>query len=278
MACPVRRAEPGPPRNTTSEARSSGSATPRWASEAAFSKRFLLKPSRSTWPAVGVPAISDGVMTFTLIPLRLASMAVTRENMTMAAMAPPSTLSPGVATLAASEAILMTGEPGPGDAPGGGYSDIPAETAATIDAGGWLHMGDIGSMDERGFLRVTSRVKDMIIRGGMNLYPAEIEAVLQDHPAVETAAVIGVPDEKWGDQVAAVLRVRADFARPTAAELTQFLRDQIAPHKIPVFWSFVDGLPMTPTGKTQKFVLRQQVTDGTLTFDEIRPSKSASQL
>jgi fatty-acyl-CoA synthase len=155
---------------------------------------------------------------------------------------------------------------------------MPAETAATIDAGGWLHMGDIGSMDERGFLRVTSRVKDMIIRGGMNLYPAEIEAVLQDHPAVETAAVIGVPDEKWGDQVAAVLRVRADFARPTAAELTQFLRDQIAPHKIPVFWSFVDGLPMTPTGKTQKFVLRQQVTDGTLTFDEIRPSKSASQL
>lgn len=78
--------------------------------------------------------------------------------------------------------------------------------------------------------------------------------------------------------MAAVLRVRADFARPTAAELTQFLRDQIAPHKIPVFWSFVDGLPMTPTGKTQKFVLRQQVTDGTLTFDEIRPSKSASQL
>jgi fatty-acyl-CoA synthase len=185
-------------------------------------------------------------------------------------------------------ADMMTGEPVPVNEQGEiccrgyqnmrGYYDMPAETAATIDAGGWLHMGDIGSMDERGFLRVTSRVKDMIIRGGMNLYPAEIEAVLQDHPAVETAAVIGVPDEKWGEQVAAVLRVRADFARPTAAELTEFLRDQIAPHKIPVFWSFVEGLPMTPTGKTQKFVLRQQVTDGTLTFNEIRPSKSASQL
>jgi fatty-acyl-CoA synthase len=117
----------------------------------------------------------------------------------------------------------------------------------------------------------------MIIRGGMNLYPAEIEAALQDHPAIETAAVIGVPDEKWGEQVAAVLRLRADFARPTAAELTEFLRDQIAPHKVPVFWSFVDGLPLTPTGKTQKFVLRQQVADGALTFDEVGPSKSVTQ-
>ena len=106
----------------------------------------------------------------------------------------------------------------------------------------------------------------------------EIEAALQDHPAIETAAVIGVPDEKWGEQVAAVLRLRADFARPTAAELSEFLRDQIAPHKIPVFWSFVDGLPMTPTGKTQKYVLRQQAADGALTFDEARPSKSVTPL
>ena len=127
-------------------------------------------------------------------------------------------------------------------------------------------------MDERGFLRVTGRVKDMIIRGGMNLYPAEIEAVLQDHPAIETAAVIGVPDEKWGEQVAAVLRLRADFARPTAAELSEFLRDQIAPHKIPVFWTFADGLPMTPTSKSQKYVLRQQAADGTLT----RPGPAAA--
>jgi len=86
-----------------------------------------------------------------------------------------------------------------------------------------------------------------------------------------------VPDEKWGEQVAAVLRLRADFAQPTVAELTEFLRDQIAPHKIPVFWTFVDGLPMTPTGKTQKYVLRQQAADGTLTFDEVRPPKSVSQ-
>ncbi|MCW2756892.1 MAG: AMP-dependent synthetase, partial [Nocardioidaceae bacterium] len=81
-----------------------------------------------------------------------------------------------------------------------GYYEMPRETAATIDPDGWLHMGDIGSMDARGFLKVTGRVKDMIIRGGMNLYPAEIEAALQDHPAIETAAVIGIPDDRWGEQ------------------------------------------------------------------------------
>ena len=127
------------------------------------------------------------------------------------------------------------------------------------------------ALDERGFLRLTGQVKDVIIRGGMNLYPAEIEAALQDHLAIETAAVIAVPDEKWGEQVAAVLRLRADLARSAVAELTEFLRDQIAPHKIPVFWTFVDELPMTPTGKTQNFVLRQRAADGTPIFDEVGP-------
>ena len=149
-----------------------------------------------------------------------------------------------------------------------GYYDRADATAATIDADGWLHMGDIGTMDERGFLRVTGRVKDMIIRGGLNLYPAEIEAALLDHPAIENVAVIGVPDEKWGEQVGAVLRLRAGFDQPTVGELTEFLRDQIAPHKVPVFWTYVDALPMTSTGKTQKFVLRDQAAGGDLTFEE----------
>ena len=149
-----------------------------------------------------------------------------------------------------------------------GYYDMPDATAATIDADGWLHMGDIGTMDERGFLRVTGRVKDMIIRGGLNLYPAEIEAALLDHPAIENVAVIGVPDEKWGEQVGAVLRLRAGFDQPTVGELAEFLRDQIAPHKVPVFWTYVDALPMTSTGKTQKFVLRDQAAGGDLTFEE----------
>jgi fatty-acyl-CoA synthase len=153
-----------------------------------------------------------------------------------------------------------------------GYYAQPEETAATIDDDGWLHMGDIGAMDERGYLTITGRAKDMIIRGGMNLYPAEIEGALTDHPAVETAAVIGVPDEVWGEQVGAVLRIRAGQDRPPITELTTFLRQRIAPHKTPVYWAFRDELPLTPSGKIQKFVLREDLVKGLLTFDETRPT------
>jgi len=153
-----------------------------------------------------------------------------------------------------------------------GYYAQPEETAATIDDDGWLHMGDIGAMDERGYLTITGRAKDMIIRGGMNLYPAEIEGALTDHPAVETAAVIGVPDEVWGEQVGAVLRIRAGQGRPPITELTSFLRRRIAPHKTPVYWAFRDELPLTPSGKIQKFVLREDLVKGLLTFDETRPT------
>ena len=183
-------------------------------------------------------------------------------------------------------ADMLTGEPVPLEEQGEicvrgyqamrGYYEMPRETAATIDGDGWLHMGDIGSMDARGFLKVTGRVRDMIIRGGMNLYPAEIEAALQDHPAVETAAVIGIPDERWGEQVGAVLRVRAGHDRPGIAELTEFLRGQLAPHKCPVYWSFTDAMPMTPSGKIQKFLLRDQAAQGALRFDQARPTASAS--
>jgi fatty-acyl-CoA synthase len=157
-----------------------------------------------------------------------------------------------------------------------GYYEMPRETAATIDPDGWLHMGDIGSMDARGFLKVTGRVKDMIIRGGMNLYPAEIEAALQDHPAIETAAVIGIPDDRWGEQVGAVLRIRPGHDRPTIPALTEFLHTQLAPHKCPVYWSFADTMPMTPSGKIQKFILRDQAAQGTLLFDQPRPTAPAS--
>ncbi len=152
-----------------------------------------------------------------------------------------------------------------------GYYRMPDATDHTIDADGWLHMGDIGTMDERGFLRVTGRVKDMIIRGGMNLYPAEIEAPLEEHPAVETAAVIGVFDPTWGERVAAVIKIRAGHDRPTVAELTDFLRPQIAAHKVPVLWAFSEALPMTPTGKIQKYVLRDLAAENSLGF-EMRPA------
>ncbi len=151
-----------------------------------------------------------------------------------------------------------------------GYYGLPDETAVTIDHDGWLHMGDIGTMDERGYLQVTGRIKDMIVRGGMNLYPAEIEGVLTTHPAVETAAVIGVADATWGEQVGAVLRLRPDHPRPSVDELTVLVRGQLAPHKAPVFWAFCDELPMTSSGKIQKFVLREDVVKGLLIFDEVR--------
>jgi fatty-acyl-CoA synthase len=131
-------------------------------------------------------------------------------------------------------------------------------------------------MDARGFLKVTGRVKDMIIRGGMNLYPAEIEAALQDHPAIETAAVIGIPDDRWGEQVGAVLRIRLGHDRPAIPALTEFLHTQLAPHKCPAYWSFTDTMPMTPSGKIQKFILRDQAAQGTLPFTQSRPTAPAS--
>jgi fatty-acyl-CoA synthase len=110
------------------------------------------------------------------------------------------------------------------------------------------------------------------VRGGMNLYPAEIEGVLTTHPAVEAAAVIGVPDETWGEQVGAVLRLRPEHPRPSVDELTDLVRSQLARHKAPVLWAFRGELPMTPSGKIQKFLLRDAVIAGELSFDEVRAS------
>ncbi|GAA3522443.1 AMP-binding protein [Amycolatopsis ultiminotia] len=155
-----------------------------------------------------------------------------------------------------------------------GYYRMEAATSAAIDEDGWLHLGDLGSMDERGFVKIRGRIKDMIIRGGMNIYPAEIEAALGDHPAVEYAAVIGVPDDKWGEQIGAVVKLRRGAERPSVEELTGYLRTEIAPHKTPVYWSFVAEMPTTPSGKIQKFVLRQQAEEGTLSFDFVRSARA----
>jgi len=144
------------------------------------------------------------------------------------------------------------------------YYQMPEETAATIDADGWLHMGDIGTMDARGFLRVTGRVKDMIIRGGVNLYPREIEDLLFDHPAIAEVAVIGIPDEKWGEQVGAIVRLRDGVEKPSQDQLRSWCRDRLSAHKAPAYWFFTDTFPMTPSGKIQKFVLRDQIEAGEL--------------
>ncbi|WP_227999059.1 AMP-binding protein [Nocardia australiensis] len=142
------------------------------------------------------------------------------------------------------------------------YFDMPDATGACIDADGWLHMGDLGSMDERGFIRVTGRLKDMVIRGGLNIYPREIEELLTTHPAVADAAVVGIPDDKWGEQLAAVIRIPAGIEQPMAEELRSFCRANLSAHKTPAYWSFVTEFPLTPTGKIQKYVLQDRLRNG----------------
>ena len=142
-----------------------------------------------------------------------------------------------------------------------GYFDDPAATRQAIDADGWLHTGDLGSADERGYYRIEGRLKEMIIRGGENIYPREIEQVLYAHPGVVDVAVVGVPDDHWGEQVAA-------FVRPvpgqdvTSGELTAYCRARLAAHKTPRHWVFTDAFPLTASGKVQKFVLRDQFVSG----------------
>ncbi len=142
-----------------------------------------------------------------------------------------------------------------------GYNDNPEATAKAIDKQGWLHTGDLGTMDARGFLKVTGRVKDMIIRGGENLFPAEIENVLLEHPAVAEVAVVGVPDEKWGEIAICFFR-KADGATCTRDELIAHVRRDLAAPKTPSHWIPVSAFPMTASGKIQKFVLRDKFVAG----------------
>jgi fatty-acyl-CoA synthase len=144
-----------------------------------------------------------------------------------------------------------------------GYFDMPEATAEAIDADGWLHTGDLATMDDRGYLRIEGRLKDMVIRGGENFYPREIEELLFTHPAVAEVAVLGVPDEKWGEELAAVVRL-APGHRPSDRELRAFVRERLAPQKAPRIWAFLDELPLTPSGKVQKFVLRERFVKGEL--------------
>ncbi|HET9728542.1 MAG TPA: AMP-binding protein, partial [Acidimicrobiia bacterium] len=144
-----------------------------------------------------------------------------------------------------------------------GYYRNDDATADAIDADGWYHTGDLASMDERGYCRIEGRLKDMIIRGGENIYPREIETVLFEHPAVGDVAVVGIPDEKWGEQVAAFIRPAED-SRPTITELSTFVRKRLAAYKAPRTWVFVEQFPLTGSGKVQKFVLREQLLKGDL--------------
>jgi acyl-CoA synthetase (AMP-forming)/AMP-acid ligase II len=146
-----------------------------------------------------------------------------------------------------------------------GYFDMPERTAETVDPDGWVHTGDLGTLDERGYLRVTGRLKDMIIRGGENIYASEIEQVLFTHPGIRDAAVIGLPDPKWGEIVAAVLVPAEPSQVPAVTELHDLCREQLAPHKMPARWFQAAELPLTGSGKIQKFRLREQIERAELT-------------
>jgi fatty-acyl-CoA synthase len=145
-----------------------------------------------------------------------------------------------------------------------GYYGMAQETSAAIGEDGWLRTGDLGVMDERGYVKIAGRLKDMIIRGGMNLFPREIEEVIFDHPDVAQASVIGVPDERLGEVVAAVVLPRDPAAPPDPGELAAFCRERLARHKAPALWFFVEEYPLTPSGKVQKFKLQELVASGAI--------------
>ncbi len=136
-----------------------------------------------------------------------------------------------------------------------GYWDEPEKTAEAV-RGGWMHTGDLAVIDEAGFARIVGRIKDMIIRGGENIYPREIEEFIYRHPAVEDVQVIGVPDAKFGEEVLACVKLRAG-ASADEAELISFCRGQIAHFKVPRYVRFVQSFPMTVSGKVQKYLLRE---------------------
>ena len=157
-----------------------------------------------------------------------------------------------------------------------GYFEMPDKTRETIDEDGWLHTGDLVTMDDRGYTTITGRLRDMIIRGGENIYPREIEELLFEHPQVSDVAVVGLPDERWGEIVGAFVR-DADPANPAAdAELHTYCREHLSPQKTPKVWYRVDDFPLTPSGKIQKFVLVDEWRKGL--WEAARQERSGARL
>ncbi len=139
-----------------------------------------------------------------------------------------------------------------------GYWNDEARTRDVVDAGGWMHTGDLAVIDERGYCNIVGRVKDMIIRGGENVSPREIEEFLYRHPAVLDVAVVGVPDAKYGEAVCACIRLR-DGATATEEEIREFCHGEIAHYKVPKYVRFMDSFPMTISGKVQKYLIREHL-------------------
>jgi fatty-acyl-CoA synthase len=138
-----------------------------------------------------------------------------------------------------------------------GYWNDPQMTAEAVDAEGWMHSGDLATMDEDGYVNIVGRIKDMIIRGGENIYPREIEEFLYTHPAIVDTQVIGVPDDRYGEELMAWVQLGAG-EQLTEDELRDFCEGQIAHFKIPRYIKFVDDFPLTVTGKVRKVEMREK--------------------
>jgi fatty-acyl-CoA synthase len=137
-----------------------------------------------------------------------------------------------------------------------GYWDDEEATREAIDSAGWMHTGDLAVMDQDGYLRIVGRIKDMVIRGGENISPREVEEFLYGLPEISEVEVIGVPSERYGEELMAWVKLR-DGATATADDLIAACRGRIAGYKIPRYWRFTESFPRTATGKTQKFRLRE---------------------
>lgn len=141
-----------------------------------------------------------------------------------------------------------------------GYYKMPEATAAAIDENGWLHTGDLARRDENGYYKITGRIKDMIIRGGENIYPKEIEDFIYTHPKVSDVQVIGVPDKQYGEEIMACVVLKPGEAM-TEDELKDYVASHMAKHKVPRYVDFVDSFPMNAAGKILKYKMREQAVE-----------------
>jgi fatty-acyl-CoA synthase len=151
-----------------------------------------------------------------------------------------------------------------------GFWGDAAQTREAIDADGWMHTGDLATMNEEGYVNIVGRIKDMVIRGGENIYPREIEEFLYRNPAVQDVQVVGVPDAKYGEELCAWIIVKPGQAL-TEDGVRDFCKGQIAHYKVPRYIRFVEAFPMTVTGKIQKFKIRDEM----IAMLDLRPARTA---
>jgi fatty-acyl-CoA synthase len=144
-----------------------------------------------------------------------------------------------------------------------GYYKMEEATKAVIDGEGWLHSGDLAVRDENGYYKITGRIKDMIIRGGENIYPREIEELIYTYPKVQDVQVVGLPSKKYGEEVVAYIILKKNVTT-TEDEIKAFVNENMSRHKVPAFVRFIDEFPMTASGKIQKFKLRAMAEEDIL--------------